>query len=177
MSLPARGRRRREPLGRFALRALMVLTLLMVTGGYLCDRFRIGIDDQQARCLGPTRWYLIDTHDQRPTRGQLVAFAATDGMAPYFTPGQTVIKRVVGVPGDRVSVDAEGTTINGIALPNSDPALAGTLQRPSAVFFRQTLMVPEGQFWVMGDTRDSFDARYWGLLSVQQVRGRAYALF
>jgi len=177
MSLPARGRRRREPWGRFALRALMVLTLLMVTGGYLCDRFRIGIDDQQARCLGSTRWYLIDTYDQRPTQGQLVAFAATDGMAPYFRPGQTVIKRVVGVPGDRVSVDAEGTTINGSALPNSDPALAGTLQRPSAVFFRQTLMVPEGQFWVMGDTRDSFDARYWGLLSVQQVRGRAYALF
>ena len=177
MSLPALGRQRREPWGRFALRALPVLTLLLVTGGYLCDRFRIGIDDQQARCLGSTRWYLIDTYDQRPTQGQLVAFAATDGMAPYFRPGQTVIKRVVGVPGDRVSVDAEGTTINGSALPNSDPALAGTLQRPSAVFFRQTLMVPEGQFWVMGDTRDSFDARYWGLLSVQQVRGRAYALF
>ena len=113
MSLPARGRRRREPWGRFALRALLVLTLLLVTGGYLCDRFRIGIDDQQARCLGPTRWYLIDTHDQRPTRGRLVAFAATDAMAPYFRPGQTVIKRVVGVPGDRVSVDAERTTING----------------------------------------------------------------
>ena len=177
MSLPARGRRRREPWGRFALRALMVLTLLMVTGGYLCDRFRIGIDDQQARCLGSTRWYLIDTHDQRPTRGQLVAFAATDAMAPYFTPGQTVIKRVAGVPGDRVSIDAERTTINGSALPNSDPALAGTLKQPSAVYFRQRLVVPDDQFWVMGDTRDSFDARYWGLLLAQQERGRAYALF
>jgi len=45
------------------------------------------------------------------------------------------------------------------------------------VFFRQGLVVPDDQFWVMGDTRDSFDARYWGLLSMQQVRGRAYALF
>ncbi|WP_295387380.1 S26 family signal peptidase [uncultured Thiodictyon sp.] len=29
----------------------------------------------------------------------------------------------------------------------------------------------------MGDTPDSYDARYWGALPLAQIRGRAYAIF
>ncbi|MEA1053978.1 signal peptidase I, partial [Lamprobacter modestohalophilus] len=104
--------------------------------------------------------------------GQLVAFAATEAMVPYFTVGQTVIKRVVGVAGDRVAVDAAGTSINGVVRPNSDPALATTLQQPVTTFDRAEFEVPPGHLWVMGDTRDSFDGRYWGTLPIEQVQGR-----
>ena len=102
-------RRQRQPWDRFALQALAALTLILVLGSLLCGRFRLGIDDQQALCLPPYRWYLIDTWARQPEVGQLVAFAATEAMAPYFRVGQTVIKRVVGVAGDRIAVDAEGT--------------------------------------------------------------------
>ena len=177
MSRPRNPRRQRQPWDRFALQALAALTLILVLGSLLCGRFRLGIDDQQALCLPPYRWYLIDTWARQPEVGQLVAFAATEAMAPYFRVGQTVIKRVVGVAGDRIAVDAEGTAINGSRLVNSDPALAGTLKQPIGAFAREHDLVPDDHLWVMGDTRDSFDGRYWGALPIEQVQGRAYALF
>jgi conjugal transfer pilin signal peptidase TrbI len=164
--------RRREPWDRFALKALLVLTLILTVGAYACDRYRIGIDDQRAQCLPPYRWYLIDTFDRRVERDRLVAFAATDAMAPYFEPDQTVIKRVLGVPGDQVSVTADGTSVNSVVIAQSDPALA---KRPADLVRDQ--VVPDGHVWVMGATRDSFDSRYWGALPVGQIIGRAYALF
>jgi conjugal transfer pilin signal peptidase TrbI len=159
------------------LQALVVLTLILVVGSLLCGRFRIGIDDQEALCLPPYRWYLIDTGDRQPQPGQLVAFAATEAMTPHFSLGQTVIKRVVGVAGDRIAVDATGTAINGVMRPNSDPALTATLQQPISAFVRAEFALPSGHVWVMGETRDSFDSRYWGALPAEQVQGRAYALF
>jgi conjugal transfer pilin signal peptidase TrbI len=177
MSTPRNLPRHRQPWDRFLLQALVALTVILVIGSLLCTRFRLGLDDQEALCLPPYRWYLIDTWDRQPQPGQLVAFAATEAMVPYFTVGQTVIKRVVGVAGDRVAVNAAGTTINGVVRPNSDPALATTLQQPVTTFDRAEFEVPPGHLWVMGDTRDSFDGRYWGTLPIEQVQGRAYALF
>lgn len=177
MRLQWHPQRQRQPWDRFALRALLALMLILVIGSLLCGRFRLGIDDQEALCLPPYRWYLIDTWARQPEVGQLVAFAATEAMAPYFRVGQTVIKRVVGVAGDRVAVDAMGTTINGVMRANSDPALATTLQQPVSAFARAAFEVQPGHLWVMGDTRDSFDGRYWGTLPIEQVQGRAHALF
>jgi conjugal transfer pilin signal peptidase TrbI len=174
---PGRRRRPREPWDRFALRALLALTLILVIGSYLCARFRIGIDDQQALCLPPYRWYLIDTHDRAIARGQLLAFAATDAMAPYFRPDQTVIKRAAGVAGDQITVTVAATQVNGAPLPESAPALAKTLGALPQAFAREAFVVPDDQLWVMGETRDSFDSRYWGTLPAERVIGRAYALF
>ncbi|MFP4077020.1 MAG: signal peptidase I [Halochromatium sp.] len=177
MSILWKPQRQRQPWDRFVLQALVALTLILVLGSLLCERFRLGIDDQEALCLPPYRWYLIDTWDRQPEVGALVAFGATEAMVPHFRVGQTVIKRVVGVAGDRIAVDTQGTRINGSRLPNSEPALATTLQQPATAFERSEFKVPPGHCWVMGDTRDSFDGRYWGALAIEQVQGRAYALF
>ena len=166
----------REPWDRFALKALLALTLILTAGAYVCDRYRIGIDDQLAQCLPRHRWYLIDTFDRRIERDRLVAFAATDAMAPHFQPGQTVIKRVLGVPGDPVSVATDGTSVNNLVIAQSDPALAKTLGKWPTDLVRDQV-VPDGHVWVMGATRDSFDSRYWGALPVGRIIGRAYALF
>jgi conjugal transfer pilin signal peptidase TrbI len=168
---------RREPWDRFALKALLVLTAILMLIGYTCARYRIGIDDQLSQCLPPYRWYLIDTFDRDTKRDQFIAFAATEAMAPYFRHDQTIIKRVAGVPGDQVAVTAEGTVINGVLQPHSDPALAKALGLSVADFVVGSLTIPEGFLWVMGATRDSFDSRYWGVLPESQIIGRAYALF
>jgi conjugal transfer pilin signal peptidase TrbI len=97
-------------------------------------------------------------------------------MAPYFHAGQTVIKRALGVPGEQVLITADGTSVNGVVIAQSDPALAKTLGKRPADFVRDQV-VPDGHVWVMGATRDSFDSRYWGALPVGQIIGRAYALF
>jgi len=107
-------------------------------------------------------------------RGGLVAFRAV-GLAPYFRDGTQVIKEAVGLPGDRIEVTAESVWVNGVARAEG-LALARTLGKRPEDFVRAET-VPPGHLWVLGASPDSFDARYWGMLPVGQVVGRAYALF
>lgn len=163
-----------KPWPGFLLRAGLALLLVLAAGAYLTARFRIGYDDQDHQCLPPHRWFLIDRHDRDPARGELIAFAA-HGLRPYFRDGQTIIKRVAALPGNRIQVGAQTVRINGEAVAEG-LALAGTLKRPVSDFFRDE-RVPSGHLWMMGATPDSFDSRYWGFLPERQVIGRAYVLW
>jgi conjugal transfer pilin signal peptidase TrbI len=166
--------RRRMPWPGFLLRAGFALLLVLGAGAYLAERFHIGYDDQDRQCLPSHRWFLIDRHDRVVTRGAIVAFAAR-GLGPYFHDGQTIVKRVAGVPGDRIQVGPESVRINGIKA-SEGLALARTLKRSPSDFLRDD-RVPPGNLWMMGATADSFDSRYWGFLPERQVIGRAYALW
>ena len=117
---------------------------------------------------------LIDRRDRDVTQAGTVAFAAL-GLGPLFRDGQTLVKRVAGVPGDRVEVGLEAVRING-ATVGEGLALARALKRPPTDFLRDDV-VPPRHLWVMGATADSFDSRYWGFLPERQVIGRAYALW
>jgi conjugal transfer pilin signal peptidase TrbI len=164
----------RRAWGPWLVRAALALGVLAALGLYLGSRFRIGIDAQVHQCLPPYRIWLIDRHDRRPARGATFAFVAGVSMQPYFAPGQIVIKRVAGIPGDRVTVTPARTTVNGVEV-GVGLALAAQLARPVSAFVRETT-VDAASVWMMGGTPDSFDSRYWGPLPGVQLRGRAYAL-
>jgi len=159
---------------RFWWRAGPSLLLLAGLGVYLSARFHLGIDAQVHKCLPPSSVWLIDRHDRRLIRDTTVAFVAGRTMAPFFAPGQIVIKRLAGVPGDRVAVTPQRTTVNGIPV-GAGLALASTLHRPPAAFVREEALGPDA-LWMMGGTDDSFDSRYWGSLPGTQLLGRAYAI-
>jgi len=77
-----------------------------------------------------------------------------DGFASMFGfghPGDILIKRVIGVPGDRVACcDAQGrVTVNGVALNEESYLYPGSA--PSVTRFN--IVVPPGRLWVMGDNR------------------------
>jgi conjugal transfer pilin signal peptidase TrbI len=161
---------------RFLLRAGLALSLTLATGAYLATRFRLGYDDQAHQCLPPHRWFLIDRHDRTLRRGSLNAFAALGSqMRPWFRDGQVIVKRAVGVPGDRVVVDLDSVQINGVEV-GKGLALARTLKRPPSDFMRADVL-PPSHLWLMGATADSFDSRYWGILPAARVIGRAYVLW
>jgi signal peptidase I len=97
-------------------------------------------------------------------------------------PGQTdFIKRVIGVPGDRVACCTRSgdVTVNGVALHEGSYLYAGNT--PSTQRFSVT--VPPGRLWVMGDHRSvSFDSRGHrqdpgnGTIPENKVIGRAFMI-
>ena len=92
------------------------------------------------------------------------------------TPGQssqTFIKRVVGLPGDHISIVAGHVIRNGVRekdayirpCPNPDPQCN----------FPQTILVPPGDYFMMGDNRAfSDDSRYWGPVPDAWIIGVAF---
>jgi signal peptidase I len=101
------------------------------------------------------------------------------GLLPQDS-GEHLIKRVVGLPGDRVACcDAQGRlTVNETSI--DEPYLQAGID-PSALTFAAT--VPSGRLWVMGDNRPfSEDSRYHmsleggGTVPVTDVVGRAFVI-
>jgi signal peptidase I len=148
-------------------------------------------------------------YDMRdPLRGEVVVFRGTDRWAPVATTepepgffgklGRTVgdlvgvgrpgekdfIKRVVGVPGDRVKCcDEQGrVTVNDIALDETYVLQDSPLDippNPQECRSRRfdEVVIPPGQLFVMGDHRQvSQDARCQGPVPIANVIGRAFVI-
>ena len=158
----------------FAGRAALVSALTGLGVVTAAGRYRVSWDPQVARCLPDMHVALIDLADRTIGHGTIVAFRAEPEQAP-FVPGQLIGKIVVGLPGDRVEVTPERTTVNGVVV-GYGLLLAARAQRPAPSLTRD-LVVPRGTVWAMGATADSYDSRYWGPLPLWQVVGRVHVLW
>lgn len=89
-------------------------------------------------------------------------------------PGGPFIRRVIGLPGDRVACCTAGhVTVDGKPLEES---YVYPGDRPSAVTFSVTLQ--PGRLWVLGDHRSiAIDSRMWGPVPASDVIGRVVAVF
>ena len=111
-------------------------------------------------------------------RGDVIVFKSPQ------EPDRDLIKRVVGLPGDRLEMHRKKVEVNGRAL---DEPYVQFLQQPSSDGAPRTddlreeygpVTVPERQYFMMGDNRDnSQDGRYWGFLPASYVKGRALFIY
>ncbi|MCM1308321.1 MAG: signal peptidase I [Butyrivibrio sp.] len=120
------------------------------------------IDD---RLIGLRLAYLFS----EPKRGDVVIFEHS------FSEGEkkeTLVKRIIGTPGDSILIDDEGVFVNGERL--SEDYLAEPMNVLSALEFT----VPENAYFVMGDNRNvSYDSRMWANTYVARDEIIARALF
>jgi len=82
-----------------------------------------------------------------------------------------LVKRVIGLPGDRISSSGNTVLIDG--RPLAEPWLPGS--DPLAPAISPTTVAP-GTFYVLGDNRsDSCDSRFWGAVQRSLIVGRVDA--
>ena len=140
---------------------------------------------------GPlTRWLLPYRQVQR---GDIVVF--------HHPRPPLLIKRVVGIPGDRIRVDDGHLSVNGMRIPEPYAAFEPTAFNPSRDVFPGTiysdpsvnpdwwrrmrslvhngeLVVPENQYFVLGDNRNhSEDSRFWGLVPREAIIARPMLIY
>lgn len=114
-------------------------------------------------------------------------------------PSYDYIKRVIGVPGDKVVYHNKVLTINGQEMKqtfveyttdeSSGKAVAKYKEnlkgvkhdiyvRPDVPAVDFEIVVPPGQYFMMGDNRDdSADSRFWGFVADRYLRGKAFIVW
>jgi signal peptidase I len=99
-----------------------------------------------------------------PDRGDIIVFVSPQSN------GLDLIKRVIGLPGDRVRIFDGEVEVNGQIL--DEPYIA------AAPVYNGEWNVPAGNLFVLGDNRnDSSDSHAWGLLPIENVIGKAVLIY
>ena len=112
---------------------------------------------------------------RKPVSGEILVFK-TDGLASE-RPGQVYEKRLVGLPGDRVSISNGAVLVNGVRTPfrNRDGEIA-YVNLPITKFLSkedEAVTVPDNCYFVLGDNSPhSGDSRSWGCVPAASVIGR-----
>jgi signal peptidase I len=125
-----------------------------------------------------------------PARGDIVVFDPTAQLAKEKYK-EAFIKRVIGLPGDRVDVKAGKVYINGKLLneryldepPATDWSTTDRYTTDNEGQHRRLPWptdgrVPKGQYLVLGDNRNnSYDSHYWGFVPKDKIVGKASVRF
>jgi signal peptidase I len=126
------------------------------------------------------RWNLT-----KPKRGDIIVFN-TDGIAT-LPPKTHYIKRLVGLPNERIAIDPPRLIVNGQSITSprgierivhTDPGyrgylLAGRLEAPA-----DSVQLGPTEYFAMGDnTANSRDSRYWGAVPQENMVGPAFLVY
>jgi signal peptidase I len=116
-----------------------------------------------------------------PQRGDVAVFIYP------VDPSKDYIKRVIGLPGDRIEIVNKKLYLNGqhteIPPPSEDPDGPRAVYREPEITPTERdnfgpVVVPQDSFFVMGDNRDrSYDSRFWGFVPMKDLRGRAFIIY
>lgn len=112
-----------------------------------------------------------------PKRGDIATFNDPENASI------TIIKRVIGVPGDTIDIHDGAVYLNGER--QNEPYTNGQSTYPLqefAPFLKGPLSYPytlnEGEYWMMGDNRgNSLDSRYFGPIARKEMTSKAWFIF
>ncbi len=179
-----KGREEREKTSKKRRETLQILLLLVVAFDLVFAFVRPFVAEPMyvpSESMAPTlqggdrvltnklAYYLSD-----PERGDLVVFEDTGKQK-----NEDTVKRVIGLPGDEISVEDGALLVN--REPLHEPYLdtqAGTAQKASTLETFGPVFVPKDHVFVMGDNRaNSYDSRFFGPVPNENLVGEVSLRF
>jgi len=100
-------------------------------------------------------------------------------------PRSEFIKRIIGLPGDRITIADGVVSVNGVVLDEASYLKPGSTTEPAAREIQGCMndpsttacVVPDGHLFVMGDNRNSSqDSRVFGPIPAEDVVGKAFVI-
>jgi signal peptidase I len=167
----------------------------VIPTGSMEDTLLIGdhllVDKLAYAPAGPVSKYLLPY--QAIKRGDIIVFRYPVDVS------QTYVKRVVGVPGDRIRLEDKQVIRNGERIaepyvyhkmdyidsyrdnfpgePNA-PLSGGAAEMLEKHIIKGEVVVPPNSYFAMGDNRDSsFDSRYWGFVPRANIIGKPLIIY
>lgn len=110
-----------------------------------------------------------------PEKGDIIVFIYPEDRSKDF------IKRVIGVAGDKIEIKNKDIFINERPYKDTFGVYVDPVVYPAVVQPRDNfgpVVVAPGSVFVMGDNRDeSLDSRFWGLVDLKDVEGKALIIY
>jgi signal peptidase I len=203
---PERSKQNRNGIAEWATTILLLLfgttTLcqaFVIPTGSMEDTLRVGdhvlVDKLAYAPAGPISRYLLPYGD--PKHGDIIVFRYSPDVS------QTLVKRLIGMPGDHIKVTNGVVYRNGMRVNEPyvyhkygyDPALDNfpwpccrpvkeeLARKAQQEMLEQNVssgevIVPENQYFGMGDNRDnSSDSRYWGFIPRDNIVGKPFLIY
>jgi signal peptidase I len=110
-----------------------------------------------------------------PKRGDVVVFIYPEDRSKDF------IKRVIGVGGDTIEIRNKKIFLNGLPYNDAHGVYVDDFIIPGSIQPRDNFgpfTVPQDALFTMGDNRDqSYDSRFWGVVDMKDVLGKAMIIY
>jgi signal peptidase I len=175
---------RSRTLLEYAVTVVVAIVIALAVQAYIIKPYRVPTPSMANTVRAGDR-VLIDRilYSHRDIeRGDIVVFRGGPAVD-----NQVLLKRVVGLPGDVLSIEEGRLMVNGAPADDGyvrpmgegpEPTQPGP-GGPGAPWSLQTpYEVPPGAYFVLGDNRtDSFDSRFWGPVPREALIGRAMAVY
>ncbi len=147
--------------------ALLTLAIVLPIRAFVAQPFIVS--GQSMDPTFRTRQYLIidelSYFFRQPERGEVIVFRFPEDPSKFF------IKRVIGLPGETISIRA-----NKVTITTTDKKVI-TLDEPYTqgnTYPSINTTLKDKEYFVMGDNRElSYDSRRWGALPREMIKGRA----
>jgi conjugal transfer pilin signal peptidase TrbI len=154
--------------------AVGMIAVFHLAFGSFSKHFGIMVDTQENRCIPEYSVYFIKKNVKAIEKGKIYVFGAL-GLEPFFSDSTPIGKYAVGIQGDLVVQNEQGVFINNQIIAAGFP-VADKLGGDETQFYKSYTIQPN-QIFFTGTANRSFDSRYWGTASLEQVKGEAIPLW
>jgi conjugative transfer signal peptidase TraF len=162
------------------MRRLIALVVIALIASFILFGHRLIVNRTHSLPVGLYYW-----SDVPIKKGSIVLFKPDQNTGPeqlgiergYEARALPLLKRVVALAGDLVSVSSSGVSINGQLLSNSAPLSHDEAARPLAMAQLDHFRLGADQAFLMGVTSTSWDSRYFGPVSLARSSGSFVPVF